>query len=133
MRSAATCRKGLTRSIDGGTSAPPHVFSALERRRPGGWPGGVTPPRAGEDACGASRRDAGVPLKTMVSVLFPHFDHAAIEERFASWQARTRFRDGGADILPYAPGDRACDVAGEVESTHVVVVTDPLLLPSKNL
>jgi 2-polyprenyl-3-methyl-5-hydroxy-6-metoxy-1,4-benzoquinol methylase len=69
----------------------------------------------------------------MVSVLFPHFDHAAIEERFASWQARTRFRDGGADVLPYAPDDRACDVAGEVESTHVVVVTDPLLLPSKNL
>ena len=69
----------------------------------------------------------------MVSVLFPHFDHAAIEERFASWQARTRFREGGADILPYAPDDRACDVAGEVESTHILVVTDPLVLPSKNL
>ena len=69
----------------------------------------------------------------MVSVLFPHFDHAAIEERFASWQARTRFRDAGADVIPYAPDDRASDVAGEVESTHVIVVTDPLLLPSKNL
>src|SRR5262245_66525540 len=69
----------------------------------------------------------------MHTVLFPHFDHAAIEERFASWQARTRFRDGGAEIVPYAPDDRACDVAGEVESTHVLVVTDPLLLPSKNL
>jgi 2-polyprenyl-3-methyl-5-hydroxy-6-metoxy-1,4-benzoquinol methylase len=69
----------------------------------------------------------------MVSVLFPHFDHAAIEERFASWQARTRFRESGAEVLAYAPDDRACDVAGEVESTHVVVVTDPLLLPSKNL
>jgi len=69
----------------------------------------------------------------MVSVLFPHFDHAAIEERFASWQARTRFRDGGAEVVPYAPGDRASDVAGEVESTHVIVVTDPLLLPSRNL
>jgi 2-polyprenyl-3-methyl-5-hydroxy-6-metoxy-1,4-benzoquinol methylase len=69
----------------------------------------------------------------VVTVLFPHFDHAAIEERFASWQARTRFRDGGAGIVPYSPDDRACDVAGEVESTHVLVVTDPLLLPSKNL
>ena len=69
----------------------------------------------------------------MVSVLFPHFDHSAIEERFASWQARTLFRTGGAEIHPYAPDDRACDVAAEVESTHVVVVTDPLLLPSANL
>jgi 2-polyprenyl-3-methyl-5-hydroxy-6-metoxy-1,4-benzoquinol methylase len=69
----------------------------------------------------------------MHTVLFPHFDHAAIEERFASWQARTRFRDGGAQIVPYAPDDRASDLAGEVESTHVIVVTDPLLLPSKNL
>jgi 2-polyprenyl-3-methyl-5-hydroxy-6-metoxy-1,4-benzoquinol methylase len=69
----------------------------------------------------------------MVCVLFPHFDHAAIEERYASWQARTRFRDGGADVVAYAPDDRACDVAGEVEATYVVVVTDPLLLPSRNL
>ena len=69
----------------------------------------------------------------VVTVLFPHFDHAAIEERFASWQARTRFRDGGVDVLAYSPDDRACDLAGEVESTHVVVVTDPLVLPSKNL
>jgi SAM-dependent methyltransferase len=69
----------------------------------------------------------------MVSVLFPHFDHAAIEERYASWQARTRFRDGGIDVVVYAPDDRACDVAGEVESTYAVVVTDPLLLPSRNL
>jgi 2-polyprenyl-3-methyl-5-hydroxy-6-metoxy-1,4-benzoquinol methylase len=69
----------------------------------------------------------------MVSVLFPHFDHAAIEERFASWQARTRFRESGAEVVPYAPDDLASDVAGEVETTHVIVVTDPLLLPSKNL
>ena len=69
----------------------------------------------------------------MPTVLFPHFDHSAIEERFASWQARTRFREGGAGVLAYSPEDRASDVAGEVETTHVVVVTDPLLLPSKNL
>src|SRR5438876_691302 len=52
----------------------------------------------------------------MVSVLFPHFDHSAIEERFASWQARTLFRTGGAEIHPYAPDDRACDVAAELEA-----------------
>jgi len=69
----------------------------------------------------------------MTSILFPHFDHAAIEERFASWQARTRFRDGGIGVVPYAPDDRACDVAGELEATYVVVVTDPLVLPSRNL
>lgn len=69
----------------------------------------------------------------MVAVLFPHFDHAAIEERYASWQARTRFRDGGLDVVAYAPDDRACDVAGEVEATYAVVVTDPLVLPSPNL
>lgn len=69
----------------------------------------------------------------MATILFPHFDHPAIEERFASWQARTRFREGGLDVLAYSPEDRASDVAGEVETTHVVVVTDPLVLPSKNL
>src|ERR671937_47324 len=47
----------------------------------------------------------------MVAVLFPHFGHAAIEERFASWQARTRFREGGAEVVPYAPDDLASDVA----------------------
>ena len=69
----------------------------------------------------------------MPTVLFPHFDHPAIEERFASWQARTRFRESGAEVVAYAPDDRACDVAGEVEDAHVIVVTDPLVLPSKNL
>src|SRR5437016_4611733 len=69
----------------------------------------------------------------MVALLFPHFDHAAIEERFASWQARTLFREGVEEVHPYVPEDRAADVAGEVEATHVVVVTDPLLLPSPNL
>ena len=56
----------------------------------------------------------------MLSVLFPHFDHAAIEERFASWQARTRFRHSGAEVVAYAPDDRACDVAAEVEWTDWV-------------
>jgi SAM-dependent methyltransferase len=69
----------------------------------------------------------------MPTVLFPHFDYPAIEERFASWQARTRFRESGSAVLAYAPDDRASDVVGEVETTHVVVVTDPLLLPSRNL
>ena len=31
------------------------------------------------------------------AVLFPRFDHPAIEERYASWQSQTLLRAGGAD------------------------------------
>ncbi len=69
----------------------------------------------------------------MVSVLFPHLDHPAIEERYASWQARTILRGGGADVHPYSPADKACDAAGEIEAQQVVVFTDSLALASPRL
>jgi 2-polyprenyl-3-methyl-5-hydroxy-6-metoxy-1,4-benzoquinol methylase len=69
----------------------------------------------------------------MMAVLFPHLDHPAIEERFASWQSRTLLRQGGAEISPYSPSDKACDAAGDIERAQVVVVTDPLILASPRL
>jgi SAM-dependent methyltransferase len=69
----------------------------------------------------------------MVVVLFPHFDHPAIEERYGSWQSRMLLRSAGATIVPYSPSDRASDVASAVDEPFVVVVTDPLVLGSPRL
>jgi 2-polyprenyl-3-methyl-5-hydroxy-6-metoxy-1,4-benzoquinol methylase len=64
-----------------------------------------------------------------ITILYPHFEHAAIEERYASRQTRLRL---GADRRPLelhrldAP---ASTVAAEISSEHSLVVTDPLLVP----
>ena len=66
----------------------------------------------------------------------PRYDHPAIEERYASWQTQMllRARRGVAtDHLLRAARARADDVAADVEEEHVLVVTDPLLLPSPQL
>ena len=68
-----------------------------------------------------------------VTVLFPHFDHPAIEERYASWQSRLLLREGGAEVLSYALSQPASEAVAVVETEHVVVVTDPLVLASPNL
>jgi len=59
-----------------------------------------------------------------VSILYPRYDHPAVEERYASWQTQMLLRASGADLV--------FDVA-DVETEYVLVVTDPLLLPSRNL
>ena len=61
-----------------------------------------------------------------VSILYPRFDHPAVEERFASWQTQMLLRASGADVLFH-------DELADVDTEHVLVVTDPLLLPSRNL
>ncbi len=70
-----------------------------------------------------------------IAVLYPRYDHPAIEERYASWQTQMLLRraDDVRRIIFYEPDERAEDVAADVEETHVLVVTDPLLLSSKKL
>jgi len=61
-----------------------------------------------------------------VTVLYPRYDHPAVEERFASWQSQMLLRASGAEVLFH-------DDLADVHTEHVLVVTDPLLLPSRNL
>lgn len=68
-----------------------------------------------------------------VAILFPTYDHPAIEERYASWQAETLLRREAAELHHYACDEPARHAVLDVGSPHVLVVTDPLLLPSPRL
>lgn len=70
-----------------------------------------------------------------IAVLYPRYDHSAIEERYASWQTQMLLRRGGEGtrIIFYEPDEPAAEVAADVEAPHVLVITDPLLLPSPAL
>ncbi|HKO57202.1 MAG TPA: class I SAM-dependent methyltransferase [Thermoanaerobaculia bacterium] len=68
-----------------------------------------------------------------VAVLFPRYDHPAIEERYASWQAQMLLRASGAKLHFYDPEEPASFAIGPVEAEHVLVVTDPLLVPPAQL
>src|ERR1700682_2233004 len=67
------------------------------------------------------------------SVLFPRFDHPAIEERYASWQSQMLLRGGGLAIVFYEAWEPASLPASEVDTEFVLVVTDPLLVPPARL
>jgi SAM-dependent methyltransferase len=68
------------------------------------------------------------------AVLFPRFDHPAIEERYASWQSQMLLRAGGdIEFAVYDAEEPASFAAAGLESDHVLVVTDPLLLPPAKL
>jgi 2-polyprenyl-3-methyl-5-hydroxy-6-metoxy-1,4-benzoquinol methylase len=70
----------------------------------------------------------------MPAVLFPRFDHPAIEERYASWQSQMLLRaGGGTEFAIYDTEEPASLAAAGLESDHVLVVTDPLLLPPAKL
>jgi SAM-dependent methyltransferase len=70
----------------------------------------------------------------MIALLFPRFDHPAIEERYASWQSQMLLRRGGdVKLFLYDPEEPASYAAGDTESDHCLVVTDPLLLPPARL
>ncbi len=67
-----------------------------------------------------------------IAVLYPRYDHPAIEERYASWQTQMLLRRGddlGAFIF-YDRDELAADVAADAAAEFVLVITDPLLLPS---
>jgi 2-polyprenyl-3-methyl-5-hydroxy-6-metoxy-1,4-benzoquinol methylase len=67
-----------------------------------------------------------------IAVLYPRYDHPAIEERYASWQTQMLLRRGedAGDFIFYERDELAADVVAEVDTEFVLVVTDPLLLPS---
>src|SRR5712691_9016259 len=70
----------------------------------------------------------------VVAVLFPRFDHPAIEERYASWQSQMLLRkEEGLEFAFYDTQEPSSLAAGLVQSDHVLVVTDPLLLPPRKL
>ncbi|HEX8173289.1 MAG TPA: class I SAM-dependent methyltransferase [Thermoanaerobaculia bacterium] len=74
-----------------------------------------------------------------IAILYPRFDHPAIEERYASWQTQMLLRGGAGRprLIFYDPDERARDVAAdaadETGAEYLLVVTDPLLLPSPEL
>lgn len=70
-----------------------------------------------------------------IAVLYPRFDHPAIEERYASWQSQMRLRRGveHARIEFYEPHESAAEVMADVAESHVLVVTDPLAVPSNRV
>ena len=69
----------------------------------------------------------------MIAVLFPRFDHPAIEERYASWQAELQLRGQASHVEFYGEKELASDVVDAIDEDFVFVVTDPLLLCSPNL
>ena len=68
-----------------------------------------------------------------IAVLFPRYDHPAIEERYASWQADRRLHALGSRVYYYAEAATAAEAVAEVEESHVLVVTDPMLLTGDDL
>ena len=68
-----------------------------------------------------------------IAVLYPRYEHSAIEERYASWQTQMLLRREGARVIFYELDEPAADVAGDVEAQHTLVITDPLVVPSSNL
>jgi 2-polyprenyl-3-methyl-5-hydroxy-6-metoxy-1,4-benzoquinol methylase len=70
----------------------------------------------------------------MIAVLFPSFDHDAIEERFASWQSRMLLqREGDIEFAIYDADEPMSAASGLVTASHALVITDPLLLPPERL
>lgn len=70
-----------------------------------------------------------------IALLYPRFDHPAIEERYASWQTQMLLRQGEdhGRLFFYDPDEEAADIVADVEAEHVLVVTDPLLVPPRRL
>lgn len=68
-----------------------------------------------------------------VALLYPHFDHPAIEERYGSWQAQLFLRRAREwdDSLTYLPDEKIGSVVDDVEAEYCLVVTDPLLLATR--
>lgn len=70
----------------------------------------------------------------MIAVLFPRFDHPAIEERYASWQSQMLLRrEREIEFALYDPEEPASIAAGLVESSHALVITDPLLIAPERM
>ncbi len=68
-----------------------------------------------------------------VALLHPHFDHPAVEERYASWQSEMLLRKSAAAAFHYDLDDRASDIAAEIDQPYILALTDPLLLGAPDL
>ena len=70
-----------------------------------------------------------------IAILYPRFGHPAVEERYASWQTQMLLRGGEehSRMLFYDADESARDIVADVDEEHVLVVTDPLVLPSKRI
>jgi 2-polyprenyl-3-methyl-5-hydroxy-6-metoxy-1,4-benzoquinol methylase len=68
-----------------------------------------------------------------LTILYPRYDHPAVEERYASWQTQMLLRASGAELVYYDENERVRDIVADVDGDAVVVITDPLLLPSRQL
>jgi SAM-dependent methyltransferase len=68
-----------------------------------------------------------------IAVLYPTFDHPAIEERYASWQTQMLLRRDSDELWTYDPEEPVSYAVASVKSEHVLVITDPLLVPPARL
>lgn len=68
-----------------------------------------------------------------IAVVMPTLESAAVGERHVGARTRAILAAGADELLIYHPEDRARDVAAEIESDRVLVVTDPLLLTMPDL
>src|SRR5947208_5770345 len=66
-----------------------------------------------------------------VAVLFPRYDHPAIEERYASWQSELLLRGERAHF--YDDDEPVKKIVEGIDTEFVLIITDPLLLPPPNL
>ena len=64
------------------------------------------------------------------SILYPRFDHPAIEERTPAGRRRCCCARRGGELFFYDPEEPASLAAALVESEDVLVVTDPLVRPA---
>ena len=59
----------------------------------------------------------------MIAILFPRFDHPAIEERYASWQSQTLLkREEGVEFVLYDAQEPASLAAGLIDEVRMDVV-----------
>lgn len=73
--------------------------------------------------------------RVSIAVLLPRFEHGAIEERYASWQTRLLLQRGEdhGRVVVYDPNAPAAAALRDLTEEHVLVLTDPLLLPSPTI
>lgn len=60
-----------------------------------------------------------------VAILYPRYDHPAIEEWYASWQSQSVPRHGGGHLLFYDVDERASDAAADIEADYVLTARNP--------
>jgi 2-polyprenyl-3-methyl-5-hydroxy-6-metoxy-1,4-benzoquinol methylase len=70
-----------------------------------------------------------------LTLVYPRYRHAALEEQYASWQSEMLLRDAlqGAKFHPYELHHSLAEAMARVDTEYVLVVSDPLLLPGAGL